>query len=244
MTNPTPTPPVVCIVVPCQDQCASLFAYDMARLAAFTQLNRPDIKLHFIMNKGTLIANQRHTLARLAVKDPSITHILWLDSDMRFPKESLLRLLAHGKPVVAADYARRRPPIWGVAFKDGGNLVITPGATGLIPVQHVGMGLMLTHRSVFEQIEAPWFAIGFNPRGDGHYIGEDVYFCKKLTEAGIEVLVDAALSQETAHLGEFAYTHDAIMQTLEIHRAQEAQRDADMAADAAAMQDMARTPNG
>jgi hypothetical protein len=209
----------ILIAVPAQDQCATLFAYDLARLVGHTAHHRPDLGIRFAVNKGTLIANQRHTLASMALQDPAVTHILWLDSDMRFPKDALLRLLAHDKPIVAADYARRRPPIWGVSFKDGGNLVIAAGASGLIPVAHTGMGLMLTQRSVFERIERPWFAIGYNPSGDGHYIGEDVFLCKKAHDAGIEVLVDAALSQETQHLGEFAYTHAAIMQTLEMHRA-------------------------
>ena len=45
--------------------------------------------------------------------------ILWLDADHTFPNETLLRLLGHGKDVVACNYARRAGATEPVAQRDG-----------------------------------------------------------------------------------------------------------------------------
>ena len=67
------------------------------------------------------------------------------------------------------------------------------------------MGVMMVKREVFEKVEQPWFAIPYSTTG-GHYIGEDVFFCRKAREAGYEILVDHALSQEVKHIGTFEYS--------------------------------------
>ena len=50
------------------------------------------------------IATLMHALAVDA------THILWLDSDMRFPADTLGRLLARNRDIVGANYCARRFP--------------------------------------------------------------------------------------------------------------------------------------
>lgn len=197
----------VLLATPCQDQVAAGFALDLAKLVGYTTTkSNGSIELVAMQNRGTLIPQQRQVLAKQALA-LDCSHVLWLDSDMRFPKDALLRLLAHQVGVVAANYAMRRPPILPTAIhREHGHLFTPEQATGLIEVDQVGMGCMLTETRVFQALAVPWFTLGYSKSEDG-FVGEDVYFCRKAKEAGFPTWVDQALSLEVTHVGEIEFTH-------------------------------------
>jgi len=185
------------------------FAYDLARAMSFHTATTDDRVLLYTSH-GTLIASQRMELARQALEEKA-DYLLWLDSDMRFPKETIGHLILRDKPIVAANYATRRMPVKPVAMMDNngeiGRVYTAPDSEGLQPVDYIGMGVMMVKREVFEKVEAPWFAIPYSTIGN-HYIGEDVFFCRKAREAGYEVLVDHDLSHQVKHIGTFEYSHE------------------------------------
>jgi hypothetical protein len=199
----------VAILVPARDTVMTSFAYDLARAMSFHTATTDD-RVMLYTSHGTLIASQRMELARQALEEKA-DYLLWLDSDMRFPKETIGHLILRDKPIVAANYATRRMPVKPVAMMDDngkiGRVYTAPDSEGLQPVDYVGMGVMMTKREVFEKVEAPWFAIPYSTVGN-HYIGEDVFFCKKAREAGFEVLVDHDLSHQVKHIGTFEYSHE------------------------------------
>ncbi len=192
----------VAICTPCQDIVSAGYAFDLARLVGVSGY----AGIMIFQSKGTIIPQQREKLAASAL-DSGASHILWIDSDMRFPKDSLTRLLEHEEPIVAANYATRRMPIIPTAGdKEHGELYTEDESQGLVKVHYAGMGLMLVETRVFRAMLEPWFALGFNPK-EKDYIGEDVYFCKKARESGFRVLVDQELSKEVRHVGEMEFTH-------------------------------------
>ena len=199
----------VAILVPARDTVMTSFAYDLARAMSFHTATTDDRVLLFTSH-GTLIASQRMELARKALEEKA-DYLLWLDSDMRFPRETIGHLILRDKPIVAANYATRRMPVKPVAMMDNngeiGRVYTAPDSEGLQPVDYIGMGVMMVKREVFEKVEAPWFAIPYSTIGN-HYIGEDVFFCRKAREAGYEVLVDHDLSHQVKHIGTFEYSHE------------------------------------
>jgi hypothetical protein len=199
----------VAILVPARDTVMTSFAYDLARAMSFHTATTDDRVLLYTSH-GTLIASQRMELARQALEEKA-DYLLWLDSDMRFPRETIGHLMLRDKPIVAANYATRRMPVKPVAMMDNngeiGRVYTAPDSEGLQPVDYIGMGVMMVKREVFEKVEAPWFAIPYSTVGN-HYIGEDVFFCSKAREAGYEVLVDHDLSHQVKHIGTFEYSHE------------------------------------
>jgi hypothetical protein len=195
---------------------ATGFAFDLARLVGATTVHRPDVELRLYTVRGTILPKSRHELV-LAALQAGMTHLLFLDSDMRFPKTALVRLLSHREPVVAVNYATRRQPVQPVSFSndaDASERVYTePGATHLEAVASTGFGCMLIDLDVFRQLPAPWFQMGWV--SGGGYLGEDVYFCRKVREAGLRILIDHGLSQEIGHVGEWEYRHDHALATRE-----------------------------
>jgi hypothetical protein len=187
------------------------FAYDLAMMMSHwtykNASNNDNIMLY--TSQGTLIVNQRQDLVTQALKD-GCTHILFLDSDMRIPKDTLCRLLAHDNPIVAGSYATRRLPCKTVAFQNDQNwdcVYTTPDKTGLESVASVGMGCMLVNLSIFDKMTLPWFMIGYSPAAN-QFTGEDIFFCRKARASGFEVLIDHDLSRELGHIGNLEFRHE------------------------------------
>lgn len=208
------------ICIPCTDSVNAGFSVDLARLTYY--LGQAGIETTLIQNRGTIIPQQRAVLVRAAMSWTA-THILWLDSDMRFPPNVFHRLLQHKEPIVAVNYARRREPYFPTAeHRELGLLFTTEDSEGLVEVTQCGMGIMLVDMRVYHAIAQPWFAIGFN-KSDGEYTGEDFFFCKKAREAGFVTLIDQDLSKEITHVGEMAFTAAHTVVTRDAYAAQSAE---------------------
>lgn len=138
------------------------------------------------------------------------THLVFVDSDMRFPPDAFIRLIQHGQPIVGVNYPRKKLNGLPTAYCEDddliGNLFIEEGAEGLREVKHMGFGLCMIDMRVFEALDFPLFA--FEPVGDGFkFRGEDVYFFDKCRKVGIIPQCDLGLSEQCAHVGDFDYTH-------------------------------------
>lgn len=199
--------------VPARDTVMTGF-FHSAAMAIATAAAHPDIEISLSTSAGTLICDQRNGLAKTCV-DGGYDWLLFLDSDMRFPADTILRLLSHQAPFVAANYTTRRAPAEPVAFKRIGTLEklwTDEDSTGLEECAACGLGVALIHREVFEKMEKPWFLIPYLAEQDGNW-GEDVWFCNQARKAGFPIQIDHDLSKEVTHIGlrEYDYQDAAIM---------------------------------
>jgi hypothetical protein len=212
----------IAVAMPASDEVKTFFAYDLARLMAFTASNRPDIELAIIIATGSLVMKQRQTLAANVLKDGTFTHILWLDTDLRFPKDTLIRLLAHDVPVVCASYTERNAPFKPVAFTNPEDwrerAWPTPDSTGLRRIVAAGFGCVLTETAVFEKMPKPWFHVGWNREAET-FMGEDIYFFLQLNGLGIPLWLDQDLTKEIAHIGRFEFTPEHALRAEEQRQA-------------------------
>lgn len=199
--------------VPSHGEWKAGFGFSLARMVTFFTGSNYDggSKLVDVVTvTGSILPQVRHQIVAHASKADA-THLLWLDSDMVFPSDTLHRLLSHGKMVVGANYVRRKHPFIPTAYVDSdeyvGPLYTTPETSGLTEVSHVGTGCVLMNMDVFDAIETPFFM--FTPQGPENlsFQGEDVYLCHKLRAAGIKLWVDQDLSKEVLHVGEFEMGH-------------------------------------
>lgn len=114
---------------------------------------------------------------------------LWAD-DHRFDPDTLLRLLAHEKDVVAPLCALRTPPFQPSLFTADGQEVTweqIKGVHGLLPVEATGGPGMVIRRHVLEAVGDPWFE---SMPGTRVLPKEDLYFCAKVRKAGCDIYVD------------------------------------------------------
>lgn len=139
------------------------------------------------------------------------THALFLDSDQAFPHDTLHRLVAWKKPVVACNIAVKTNPSFPTARARGATCFGVPITSeapkvGLEKVWRIGCGIMLIDLSVLKDVPKPWFEIHYSV-ANSQFIGEDWYFIGKVEQAGHDVFVDHGLSREIGHIGYFNYTH-------------------------------------
>lgn len=232
------------------------FARDLTALMGFTTAHfvREGVLKSISLNTvtGTYIHKARQQLAAMTLKQGA-DYSLWLDSDMRFPKDALARLLMHERPIVGCNYAMRGAPTNYVGIKriphkddrDGERLLTTEKKEGLEPCEALGFGCILIRSDVFLSLPdprdmGPWFNFRWDPDIQ-QVVGEDVFFAQLVKEAGWEILCDHDLSKRITHLGEFDYRLDQVQAQYE-HNDQ--QRPDFESAEAAQLKDQAEWRRG
>lgn len=133
-------------------------------------------------------------------------YILWVDSDMILPKNTLLRLLSHNKDIVSGVYSykvingenavvKRYSKTDEDTYEDV-SLKEIRETKELMLVDGIGFGCVLTKVDIFNKIEQPWFKYEKD-------LGEDIFFCRKAQETGIEIFVDPTV--KAGHVGQVNY---------------------------------------
>ncbi len=206
----------IAVCIPSRDYWDSRFGYRLARLMAFTGASLcadglADLQLHMV--NGSLVDSSRCTLVKEAL-EAGATHLFWLDTDMTFPHDTIVRLLRHNKPIVTVNAPTRRFPIQPTAFKRidyqhglHARLYTEEDSTGLEEVEACGFSVALMQAKIFEKIPVPGFLTTYD-KGTGHWKGEDVYFCEQARAAGFPILVDHDLSKLIGHVGVMEYRLD------------------------------------
>jgi hypothetical protein len=191
---------------PTRDTVPASFAVDVAQLYSYTREHGPwgsDVTVGFVAS--TYIHVGREWFLDAAIKQGA-THVLWLDTDMSVPRETAVLLFHHETPqdgVHACNYRVRQESGLFTACVGDQRVSTTAYTTGLQKVDYVGMGVMLMRTDVVAGLGRPWFRHGLNEMGGD--IGEDVLFCRGLTNAGHTIYIDHDLSKEVGHIGQHTY---------------------------------------
>lgn len=141
------------------------------------------------------------------MKESNASHILFLDSDMVFPHQTLERLLSHNVDVVGASYCTRKPPysMTHLNMTDLSSAIPEFSDTSpLTEVHSLGAGCLLIASHVIEAMSPPHFQnLWPNPTT---MQGEDRTFCIRARKAGFKVWCDWPLSMQCGHVGTFIYS--------------------------------------
>lgn len=175
------------IAIPTYDYMHFQFVECLTKL--IRRLDSDGIDFEVVYQGGTLVYVGRDRLAKMAI-DKGFTHILWLDSDMIFNDDLLENLMDCGKPFVTGIAHGRRAPHMSCLFNqiwpsvdrwEGHNYPHEP-----FKVAGCGFACVLMETKVAE--------IVYNRNGTAFFpmreLGEDLAFCKRATEAKIEIWVE------------------------------------------------------
>lgn len=184
------------VCIPARDQMHTVTTFCLYNLS--NVLARLGIENKLFLSHGTLIINQRHELV-IAAQEWEATHIMFIDSDMEFTPDCVIKLLDRNLPVVAAAYSKRVEPFVVTAWHKiyDWNSHVQEFDQELITCEAVAMGFMLIDVAVFDELELPWFVIGWH----GQYTGEDIEFCRMLLNKGIDIHLDLSVTKQLGHLG-------------------------------------------
>lgn len=200
----------VAVCVPSGGYWVSGFGHSLAMMVADFMLWRPEGAkskyLQILTQDGSMLVQSRHDLVKNAIRHDA-THVLFLDSDMVFPKDLLRNMLLRDKDILALNCTTRAWPVRHIAHDHMQDLIDSRGKTGLQKVQQIGLAVMLIRIDVLKKLRPPMFMMEWVP-DTGSYCGEDIYFCQLAQEAGFDVWIDHDLSQKVLHVGKMAYGQD------------------------------------
>ena len=163
--------------------------------------------------RGSILPRGRMNVVKSAIAD-KCTHILFVDTDQTFPRDTAHRLLTSGKSVIGCNIATKQIPASTTARQKSedfwGEPVFTdPDSPQYEKVWRLGCGIMLLDIKVFEKIGLGCFGIPWIEKIQD-YQGEDWPMCEALEAAGISIWVDHKLSDEIKHIGDYEYGHDVV----------------------------------
>jgi len=129
--------------------------------------------------------------------DSNSDYVFFIDADMVFPSDSLIRLFNHNLDLVNALAFRRTSPHYPTIFKWNENekCYETMSYTkGLLEVEATGMACMLIKTEVFKKMKQPWYYYRDNT------FSSDLTFCENARKEGYKIMIDTDL--KIGHLGD------------------------------------------
>lgn len=163
-----------------------------------------DVKLHLNFRKGLYIHDNRNYIVEEAIK-AGATHLMFIDTDVTFEPEGIVKLLKDDKDIVGGMYNMKSLPLTTtVKFTNDKGEFVKADANSipktLFKCHAVATGFMLIKLSCLNKLKKPYFDFG-NYKGE--LMGEDIYFCDKAVKAGIEVWCNPTI--RIGHIGEYLY---------------------------------------
>jgi len=194
------------IAVPSNGTWRQEFGKALVRLVAY-EASASNRQISILTQQSSMLTMSRHKLVVDAIR-AKCTHVLFLDTDMTFPRDLVERLLARDKDFIACNCTNRFFPVRPLAHSLDGRVLHSKGKKGVQKVQFVGLAVALIKVDVFKQMTPPFFLQDWVPDLKG-YCGEDVYFCQTAkAQIGLDVYVDHGVSQEIGHVGFHQFSHD------------------------------------
>jgi len=177
-----------------------------------------------MVNESLIPRGRNSLVAKFLAFEPKSTHLMFIDSDIGFEPEEIIKLMLADKDVSGGLYPKKALPVQYVVNK-------VPNSTkegNLVEVANLGTGFMLIKREVIETLirAKPELhyqdAIGLDPKYDPYkyalfdtlidpvtkeYLSEDYYFCKLWRDMGGKIWADLTIKLD--HAGYYKFAGDA-----------------------------------
>ena len=199
-------------------QCTEATFISMIRFCIIAQKIGINYSIDTMVNES-LIPRGRNNLVAKMLHNKEATHLMFIDTDLAFEAESILRLVCHNVDVVGGVYPMKSIPTRYVI-----NTLPNPVVQGdLVEVSTLGTGFMLVRRPVIEHMIANHPELKYNDNvGIGkhlepfmyglfdtmideqkNYLSEDWTFCYLWRKLGGKVFADTKIKLH--HSGYYVY---------------------------------------
>lgn len=211
------------VALPAYDFKVSLkLAVSLARLAQ--QLPQHGIELTIGSICGCSVVSRARNLLVRDFLDSDCTELMFIDADINFEPEDVLRLMAWAsdpkKGIVGGVPRTRKTDKVYIAQLDQDEEGVTMNGMGLVRAKRIATAFMMVRREVFERLvnENPQWSykdhntdkqlnavFDFLVTEEG-YMGEDYLFCDRARAIGYEVWIDPTI--KLGHMGVQEYEGD------------------------------------
>ncbi len=131
---------------------------------------------------------------------------VWIDSDIVWKGEDVMKLLSHNKPIVSGCYPTHNNTEFPIVEKLDYNKLLSDGKfdfmkraeldakTELFTANYVGFGFVAVAKGLMERMEYPWFRPRWVESGNfAEFTAEDVGFCWSAADIGETIYVDPTI---------------------------------------------------
>lgn len=189
------------IAIPAMDMCPVAFAYSLATMKRVGASRISVIS-------GAAVHEARNELAKEAI-DSGADRVLWLDSDMAFDDDLMVRLAADiddGWDMVCGIYTKRRLPVEPVIYKriDAQSGKVEPyldyPKDSVFEIAGCGFGAVMTTTALLRLVGEMCEGGPFTPF---LHLSEDLSFCWRAVVAGAPMACDSRV--KVGHVGQMVY---------------------------------------
>lgn len=180
------------------------------------------------LRNESLITRARNIMTAMFLAT-DCTHLMFIDADIEFQADDVLRALAHDKPILAGAYPKKTLPIQyaiNLKFQDvertkirceNGAVEVLDASTGFFMVKRETIEKMiLAHPELHYRNDSnidpelnkhcyALFDTVLDPE-DNRYLSEDYTFCRRWQKLGGEIWLD--INTKLNHIGSYTYEGD------------------------------------
>lgn len=173
------------------------------RTAAYcsAEARRPDVRWGYASSRDAGVG--RSTIIHSALKNPNMTHMYSVDSDVVPPDNTLQRLLDYDLPIVTGIY-KMKGNLWSFKVNSDWCSRNEPLPEKLFEATCIAGSTVLIKREVLEKLKSPCFNVAYraiDEKGMCYDEGEDEYFSRIAREAGFKLMVDPTIICEHYNYG-------------------------------------------
>lgn len=211
--------------VPCYGGMLSeSFFISMLKYMALANKFQLNFTVDTMVNESLIPRGRNSLVAKFLAFEPKSSHLMFIDADIGFEPEEMLKLILAKKDVVGGLYPKKALPVQYVVNK----IPNSQKEGNLVSVANLGTGFMLIKREAIEKLIrarpdlhyrdeigldpkfAPYKYALFDTQIDPttkEYLSEDYFFCKLWRENGGEIWAD--LTVKLDHIGHYKFSGDA-----------------------------------
>lgn len=193
--------PHIAVCIPSGEMVHADFMFSVMHLVQNARV--AGCRVTMVNSKFSIITEARN-LCVLAALDTKADWILFLDSDMVFPSDTVKRLMAPAQPIVGATYPRKAWPLAFIGNRLDGEF-FSLADRGLVAASRVPTGCLLIDTKVFSKLKKPYFRCGYSEEA-GMVLGEDYWFSDRVRELGFPLWCDMDLARQIEHIGSHRFT--------------------------------------
>jgi len=197
------------------------YLMSLVKLINFLNFSGITYSIDTIVNESLVPRARNSLVAKMMQFEGKSTHLIFIDSDIEFEPDSVVKLLLADKDVVGGIYPKKALPISFVV-----NSIDNAQFEGtLLEVKRIGTGFVCIKREVFEKMferyahlkyndniglderYAPFkyalFDTSIDKEDNNNYVSEDYTFCDRWRAMGGQIWADLSIS--LTHVGYFKF---------------------------------------
>lgn len=203
--------------------------YFLSMFRATQMLSQYGIKFRITtLRNESLITRARNILTAMFVES-ECTHLMFIDADIEFQPEDIIRAIAHDKDILAGAYPKKALPVqYAINFKfidkEKRRVRVENGAAEVLDAS---TGFFMIKRRVVEKMMAEYPELHYKndsnidpkfneycyalfdtiiDQRDNRYLSEDYCFCRRWQDLGGEIWID--LNTKLNHVGSYTFEGD------------------------------------